>query len=556
MQFLFRLKYCLLSFALLTLAASAQDSSDSQPKGLAEQARIKAKSSATADDSSAVDNPGKSLGEMAREMRGKDMAKVRVSPEDAQKILGLVRPTLKFASTDSGLPIRSGVNPRMISRDDLVTEMGAKKVDDEASKRLQAEELTIKKFGYVPRDFSTGKFVEGMYAEAVAGFYDPRTKAISLLNWVSPDSQLDVLAHELTHALQDQNFNLLSWEHSSTTAEPNAARFQVTESDALAESDARRAVVEGQAMVVLIDHQFEAQGIQARLQYLPGASSAMEQYLNMMPIPDTPVVHASPIFLRDALAFPYREGLVFELELLGTGGKDLAFRRVFARPPLNTHEILQPQAYLGRQVVHVPVIPDLSSLLADQYEVIDAGGLGELDIRSLIKQYDSSRLADIVSRGWRGSSYLVVKRKGVPTEAATTADIALVYVSAWNSSITAHKFAEFYAQTVPKRYSTATAITTDCAGKDCPLESFQFKTEEGNVSIECRPNNLVLVMESFPPELATNLSTAILNTSPARQTAGTTKDLSLRYAGSPIFADLRTMWDRWFVTQTTTINAK
>src|SRR5579872_236023 len=558
MQRLYRWKTCLLFLTTLILPAAAQESApDSQPLSLAQQARS-AKAKAPASGSAPVEQPSQERGvaEVARELQGKNLAKVRVSPEEAQKILNSVPPTLRFASEDSGLPIHAAVKPRMISRDDLVVTMQARKVDDEESKRLQAEELTMKKFGYLPRVFSTGKFVEGMYAEATEAFYDPRTKTISLLNWVSPDSQLSVLAHELTHALQDQNFNLLTWQRGSNSKDPAPGQFQVNADQALAESVGRHAVLEGQAMVVLIDYTFKQQGIPARLEFLPGASSAMSQYLTMMPIPDTPVIHASPIALRDAMAFPYREGLVFELELLGSGGKELPFRKVFARPPLNTHEVLQPQAYLQRQGVRAPLIPDLSSALADKYVVIDSGGLGELDVRSLVRQFDTSRLAESISRGWRGSSYLVVKRKEVPTEAATTADVALIHVSTWNSSLTAHKFAQFYADAVPKRYSKAAAVASTCQGNDCPLESFQFNTEEGFVSIECRPNNLVLVTESFDPALANTLSAAVLKAGSRGQTAKATPDLSMRYAGSPVFADLRAMWEQWFVLQATQLSEK
>jgi hypothetical protein len=492
---------------------------------------------------------GLGLADAAREVQGKKLAQTKVSPEEAQKVLSSVQPTLRFASEDSGLPIRAEVRPRMISRADLVTEMQTRKTSDQESQRLQAEELTIKKFGYLPRDFSAKKFVEDMYAESVAGFYDPKTKMISLLNWVSPDSQLDVLAHELTHALQDQNFNLLSWERNSKQAASETPRFQVNADEATREPDARRAVLEGQAMIVLIDHQFSEREIPARLESLPGAASAMSQYMSMMPVPDTPAIHASPVFLRDALTFPYREGLLFEIELLGMGGKSMAFRKVFAQPPLNTHEIMQPDAYAQQENLRAPVIPDLSSVLADAYEVIDSGGLGELDIRSLIRQYDSSRLADSISKGWRGSAYLTVKHKGVPTASATTADVALIYVSSWSSELTARKFAEFYASTVSRRYEHVVSATPACEGSNCPLESFQFNTEEGLVNIERRPNNMVLVTESLDPGLAQKIATAALTSGTSSRSASTASDLSLRYAGSPLFTDLRAFWDQWFVLQ-------
>jgi hypothetical protein len=546
MQYSLTTRICLLLLALAVPASAQDGSSDPPPLGLAQQAVIKAKTAAGA--SSEQTTREKSLADIARDAQGRRLNRVQVSPEEARKILSMVQPTLRFASADSGLAIHSVVKPRMIGRDDLVSAMQTKKVDDRAAKRLQAEELTLKKFGFVPRVFSTGKFVEGMYAEETAGFYDPRTKTISLLNWVSPDTQLDVLAHELTHALQDQNFNLLQWEHESGQ-ETAAERFQVDDHDALPESVGRRAVVEGQAMVVLIDHQLKDRGVPVSLELIPGAGGAMSEYLAMAPVPDTPVIHAAPIFLRDALAFPYQEGLVFELELLGKGGKDLAFRRVFTRPPLNSHEILHPQAYLKNEIIHAPRIPDLSAMLADKYDVLDAGGLGELDVRSLMKQFDSSRLAESVSRGWRGSSYLLVKRKDVKIENATTADVALIYVSAWDSRETARQFARFYAEAVPRRYSQPTAyLPSTCQAQNCPLERFQFTTEEGLISVQHWPDNLVLVTEGFDPAITDALNEAVLRAGRNRMNAAeAAPDLSLRYAGSPAFADMRNAWERWTV---------
>jgi hypothetical protein len=254
--------------------------------------------------------------------------------------------------------------------------------------------------------------------------------------------------------------------------------------------------------------------------------------------------------LRDGLAFPYREGLVFELTLLEKGGKQMAFNVPFSRPPMDTHDILHPDQYLAQQHVHVPRIPDVSGILAANYDVVDSGGLGELDIRSLIKQYGTSRLAETVSSGWRGSSYLLVRRKDVPLDKATTSDLALIYVSAWKSEETAHQFARFYAEAAPKRYTQATPLTDSCAGSDCPAEKFQFNTEEGLVNIERRPKNLVLVTENFDAATSALLDSAVLKGQLNHQTADVRfPDLSTRYIGSPVFAELRVMCEQWAVAQ-------
>ena len=80
-----------------------------------------------------------------------------------------------------------------------------------------ALELVLKKFGLLPRDFDLGKFLVVLLKEQVAGYYDPKTKTVNLLDWLGADQQKPVLAHELTHALQDQSFNLDKYMKAGAT---------------------------------------------------------------------------------------------------------------------------------------------------------------------------------------------------------------------------------------------------------------------------------------------------------------------------------------------------
>src|SRR5262249_15893272 len=126
--------------------------------------------------------------------------------------------------------------------------------DDKDAQRLRRSELVLKKFGLVPRDFDLQKFLVAMLREQVAGYYDAKTETVNLLDWIEPDHQPSVLPHELTHACQDQSFGLEKWLKVGDVdlddiADPKYADF---ENDEIAE--ARQAVIEGQAMVVLIDY--------------------------------------------------------------------------------------------------------------------------------------------------------------------------------------------------------------------------------------------------------------------------------------------------------------
>src|SRR5207237_10136288 len=83
--------------------------------------------------------------------------------------------------------------------------------EDKDVQRLRRTELVLKKFGLLPKDFDLQTFLVSLLEEQVAGCYDANTKTVNLLDWVLPDLQRPVLAHELTHALRDHSFGLVTW---------------------------------------------------------------------------------------------------------------------------------------------------------------------------------------------------------------------------------------------------------------------------------------------------------------------------------------------------------
>src|SRR5207253_9153261 len=125
--------------------------------------------------------------------------------------------------------------------------------EDEDAKRLRRSELVLKKFGLLPRDFELGKFLVVLLKEQVAGYYDPKTKTVNLLDWLGAEQQKPVLAHELTHALQDQSFNLEKYMKPADADLEKKKEIspQDTENDEIGST--RQAVVEGQAKVVRVD---------------------------------------------------------------------------------------------------------------------------------------------------------------------------------------------------------------------------------------------------------------------------------------------------------------
>src|SRR5580765_8401261 len=161
---------------------------------------------------------------------------------------------LDFASKDSGLPKKRDVKRLLGTRDEVVSYLKKNMAEDKDVQRLKRTELVLKKFGLLPKDFNLQTFLVSLLEEQVAGYYDAKTRTVNLLDWVAPDLQRPVLAHELTHALQDQSFGLDKWLKRGADDLDNKKNLTADDFTKDENSEARQAVVEGQAMVVLLDY--------------------------------------------------------------------------------------------------------------------------------------------------------------------------------------------------------------------------------------------------------------------------------------------------------------
>src|SRR3954468_9890616 len=185
---------------------------------------------------------------------GPSTPETQIHPQQAEQLFHEVDTILDFASKDTGLSIKHSVKRRLTSREEVVAYLKKNMAEDKDVQRLRRTELVLKKFGLLPKNFDLQTFLVSLLEEQVAGYYDAKTKTVNLLDWVSPELQRPVLAHELTHALQDQNFGLDKWLKKGSDdidSKKNLTPDDITKDE---NSEARQAVVEGQAMVTLLDY--------------------------------------------------------------------------------------------------------------------------------------------------------------------------------------------------------------------------------------------------------------------------------------------------------------
>jgi len=484
-------------------------------------------------DANATASQGQSLADLARKMRKDHTTEVQMSDEDAKKLFTSVDEILTFAAGDTGFAQHTGVKRRLVGSADVEKYTREQEAKQGFAQRFARSELTMKKFGLLPRDFNLREFLVKANGKQIAAYYDFETKTISMLNWIPLDKQKPILAHELTHALQDQNFNLKVW--MKLDAEETKKAGSTTEDDD-GPSTARRAVVEGQAQVVYLDYILAPLG--RSVQNTPGLIYQMEEPA-VQAVADSQLLHDAPMILRELGTFPYAAGLIFENELLQKGGKAMAFAGAFTHPPRTTHEVLQPKAYLEHETVPAVVLPDLRASVGSKYEVYDSGAVGELDLRALFQQYGERRTADELASGWRGGRYVAFRKLGDANSAPPeVGDLALVYVSRWKSAQAAGRFAKIYSGAVAQRYQNAAPDTpAACAGSQCPVALGQFSTETGPVIIQQWADNTVLVSEGFDSTIAARLLNAVRDGAAEPHADNfQTDELGLRLSEAPGFA--------------------
>jgi len=442
----------------------------------------------------------------AAQSNAKDSAKTetKITKEQAKALFKSVDEIMAFASKDSKLPIEHSVKRTLVSREEVNKFLRQKFDEDEGTKRMERAEIVLKKFGLLDRDFHLRPFLVSLLTEQIAGFYDDKTKTVNLLDWIEPEEQKSVLAHELTHALQDQKVDLSTWSDVEVkgiakTASEDNHHIQMDEGDT-----AREAVTEGQAMAVFVDYGLQSSG--KTIADAPDMGDKLKELTN--DTSGSPILARAPLLLQQSLLFPYADGLDFEYKLLRKSGRDAAFAGVLARPPSSSFEIIHPDAYIQHTPVPVLRLPDIHPLIEAEYEPYDIGVMGELDVRIVAELFGGPQLAAALSPEWKGGIYYAAQRKSATTAAQkeSTASIGLIYYSKWANEDSASSFERIYSAQLARKYSGLKRRNKDEADDTEEV----YTTNEGDVLITTTGTG-VFVAEGFDVALARKLRDTILS---------------------------------------------
>jgi hypothetical protein len=303
----------------------------------------------------------------------------------------------------SRLTFKTPPRSALRTRDQVRSYLLAKLDEELPPARMGGLEAAYRLFGLLPDTLKLRGLLLDLYAEQVAGYYDPDSATLFGVAGADRDQLRLVLAHEMVHALQGQYLPL----DSILNATANNDRLTAAQS-----------VLEGQATLASIEVLAPGQDVTA----LP---SFWEMYRDQVREKQTqmPVFARAPLVVREALIFPYLDGAEFMYWWRTSGPRDaLPFG---ARMPVSTEQILHPERYArGDQPATLVFAADTGV----EYEDV----LGENEIRVLLASLaGSDEVQTVVPIGWGGDRFRVYRTAGGP---------ALVWYVVWDDDRSADRF--------------------------------------------------------------------------------------------------------------------
>ena len=334
---------------------------------------------------------------------------------------------------------------------------------------LHASEVALKKLGLVPADFQFRSFLIELLTEQVAGYYEPKTQEFYLADWIDLDGQQPVMAHELTHALQDQHFNLRrfsNWPKGDSDAELAA-----------------HALVEGDATLVMTFYVMrDLKRVAAMMKSMNAEGSSSEK------------IERAPRTIRESLLFPYKQGTDFASQVYKRGGWPL-ISEAYKTLPQSSEQILHPEKYFAREAPVKVELPELAGLLGKNWTRLDYDVNGEWSYFQILDEFlRSEKESQKAVAGWGGDRFALYENRA-------TREVLLAQLTAWDSETDAAEFFDAYVRRTERRYKDAIADTR----ASVPAETRRVwrTTGEGTVVLE-RQGARVAILEGVPEKANTS----------------------------------------------------
>jgi len=391
------------------------------------------------------------------------------------------------------LHFKQEVKRDVTNREDMKA-MLLKEIDEEMTPaEFRTGELGMKALGFIPRDMNWKEVMVKVYSEEIAAFYDPKTKTMHLIkeqpvkekkkrgflesllggkkDGFDKDENKTVIAHELTHALSDQNYDLHKMQKAVEADDD--------------QSMALSSLIEGEATLAMLGagmNDWEGTKIGA----IPAADldRSFSIMMPFMSLAGGASLREAPVILSESLIFPYLRGLVFCANLTNKGGWN-AINQAYENPPQSTEQILHPEKYLDNP--DPPTMIDLGRLEPGEgWAEVGRNVIGEMQMAVLLRRHNGKAIA----AGWDGDRFAVFDTK--------VGKLGVVWLTTWDTEDDARDFARQYT-----RFQTG-KLGKDAVSPDEFPDSIRRPVDGVHYVVERRGKD-VAVVEGFAAEATDRL---------------------------------------------------
>ncbi|MDD2944004.1 MAG: hypothetical protein PHC51_13690, partial [bacterium] len=246
--------------------------------------------------------------------------------------------------------------------------------------QIRAEEHIYKLLGLIPERYNYKDGAIALYTSQIAGYYDPQQNFYAMAEWLPEAIQMPVTVHELTHALQDQLFDIDNIFDPSLTSD---------------ESLARSALLEGEASAVMSDYILMMQGKPTLSDGADASAFLLQNIVGM--VMTSFALNSHPTILISTAMFPYISGLNFvAFHIKDNGYTTLADK--FEHLPKYTAEILHPETYGKRRLKELKKIRPKDESCGPTE--VHSDRTGEFFLSAFLGQHIGAENASRISRHW------------------------------------------------------------------------------------------------------------------------------------------------------------
>ena len=290
-----------------------------------------------------------------------------------------------------GLKFKRPVPVRMVSAQEARAHFAARLAKGWSEEKARHDQKAYQQLGLLPAGFDLTAGLLDTLEDQAAGYYDPETGAFSLIREMPRSAAPLLMAHELTHALDDQHFDI--------DARLSAAADDDEKMGGIA------SVVEGSGtlvMTVYVIEELQAGRLSREgLTEFQAAETARSAGLRRV-----------PEVLQRSLLAPYILGQTFllrgRIENLRQGVNAADLKRAYDTPPASTEQVLHPEKYWGTtpEAPRVVRVPDLAPQLGASWSRVAEGSLGELTLGSLVgaRMPELTAPTGLFGNGWTNTA--------------------------------------------------------------------------------------------------------------------------------------------------------